>query len=155
LRHRQLVVTLALFGSIACGGSRGDAASPSPLAPAEAIKPAVEITYPQAGGDPIPPGDVLVALTVRSFDIVDQIGAKPKDGEGHLVYYLDVDDIPTEAGASALVRGAGRSNASAMTSHTWRDVGAGPRTLGVQLVNNDDTPLDPPVTDEIEIVVGS
>ena len=41
-----------------------------------------------------------------------------------------------------------------MTSHTWKDVSAGRHTLGVQLVNNDDSPLDPPATDTVEITVG-
>ena len=162
MRRRPFVAALALLASVACGGPSGDAVLPPPsasapgtqLTPEEAAKPSVEITYPQQGGDPIPPGDVLVALTVRSFDIVDQRGAKAKDGEGHLVYYLDVDEIPTQAGTSAISKGAGEAEASALTSHTWTGVAAGRHTLGVQLVNNDDTPLEPPVTDEIEIAVG-
>jgi hypothetical protein len=132
-------------------------ASPTstPLTAEAAAKPAVEITYPQEGGDTLPAGDVLVALTVRSFGIVDDSGAKPKDGEGHLVYYLDVDKIPTKPGRSAIAKGAGEAKSSTMTSHTWKDVGAGRHTLGVQLVNNDDTPLEPPATDRITVVVSA
>ena len=159
MRLGPAVAVIALLAGVACGGPGGGATLPSPsasptqLTPAEAAKPSVEITYPQEGGDPIPAGDVLVALTVRSFEIVDEKGAKPKDGKGHLVYYLDVDNVPTKAGSSALVKGDGRSKASTMTSHTWTEVEAGTHTLAVQLVENDGTPLEPAVTDEIEVVV--
>jgi hypothetical protein len=157
IRRGSLFVALALFAVACGGGTRTTTPTPAAteeLTPEEAAVPAVEITYPQEGGDPIPSGDVLVAVTVRSFGIVDRIGGKPKAGEGHLVYYLDVEDVPTKDGRSAIADGSERSAASAMTSHTWKDVGPGPHTLGVQLVNSDDTPLDPPQTDEVRIVVG-
>jgi hypothetical protein len=148
-------LVLLLAASAACGG--GSSPSPdttgTPLTQEEASRPSVEITYPEKGADPVTGGEVLVALTVRSFSIVDKIGKPAKAGEGHLVYYLDVDKIPTEAGKSALVKGAGESKASAMTSQTWKHVKTGRHTLGVQLVNNDDTPLSHPATDEIEVKV--
>jgi hypothetical protein len=155
---RSAAVTLAFIAMSCSSGGSTLTPAPSPsateLTAAEAAKPDVEITYPPQGRDPIATGDVLVALTVRSFSIVDRIGEDAKEGEGHLVYYLDVDDIPTKEGRSAVAEGPGRAAASTMTSHTWEDVSPGPHTLSVQLVNNDDTPLTPPVIDEIEVVVG-
>lgn len=152
---RALVVAVLISSSVACGTTGPPSKSPgvTPLTQEEASKPSVEITYPEKGSDPVAPGDVLVALTVRSFTVVDKIGKTAKRGEGHLVYYLDVDKIPTVTGASALTRSGIDSAASAQTSHTWKHVKAGRHTLGVQLVNNDDTPLDPPATDEIEVRV--
>lgn len=142
--------------AVACGNAPTSTSTPSPtpMSAEAASKPAVEITYPPDGGDPIPSGNVLVALTVRSFSLVDANAGDAKDGEGHVVYYLDVDPIPTGDDATDVPEGAGRAKASAMTSHTWKKVAAGRHTLGVQLVTNDDAPLDPPATDAIDIVVG-
>ena len=152
----RAVLVALLVSAVACGGGASSTPTPIQTQPSaeEASKPSVEITYPAERGDPLPSGDVLVALTVRAFGIVDEIGSKPQDGKGHVVYYLDVPEIPSRPGASALAEQTGRSAASARTSHTWTDVAPGRHSLGVQLVNNDDTPLEPPVTDEIEIVVG-
>jgi hypothetical protein len=156
MRRRALALgLLLLLPTSSCGtaGSPQPASTPTPLPVEEASRPAVEITYPPEGAEPLPAGDILVALTVRSFGIVDEIGSKTKDGVGHVVYYLDVEDIPAE-GDAATVEGSGRAKASAQTNHTWKDVAAGRHTLGVQLVNNDGTPLDRPATDTVRIVVG-
>jgi hypothetical protein len=154
--RRRSLATCVLVLAVACGngGSTPSVPTPTSLSAEAAGKPSVEITYPPDDGDPLPRGTVLVALTVRSFGLVDAMGGKPKDGEGHLVYYLDVDPIPSGADATDVPEGAGRAEASAMTSHTWEKVAAGRHTIGVQLVGNDDTPLDPPSTDTVDIVVG-
>ena len=149
---RSGVLVLVVAAACSNGGTSTSSPTSTDASAAAAGKPSVEITYPPEGGDPIPSGEVLVALTVRSFGIVDSMGAKPKAGEGHLVYYLDVDRIPT--GADATNVSDGRAEAAALTSHTWRKVAAGRHTLGVQLVNNDDSSLEPAATDTIEIVVG-
>lgn len=151
-----LALTLA-----ACSAGTGDATpaptvEPTQLSVEEASRPGVEITYPVAGADPLPAGDVLVAVTVRSFSIVDVNGSGGRGGDGRVVYYLDVDPIPTDNDATDVPNaGSGRAEVSSMTSHTWPDVSAGRHILGVQLVDDDDRPLDPPVVDSVEIVVGA
>jgi hypothetical protein len=156
MTKRAFAIAL-LLSAVACsGGTSLTGSSPRPTAlPADLTnKPSVEITYPQEGADPVQAGQVLVALTVRAFELTDAKDAKNANGEGHIVYYLDADPIPTGEDASDVPKGAARAKASAMTSHTWKDVSAGHHTLGVQLVNNDDSPLDPPATDTVDITVG-
>jgi hypothetical protein len=47
----------------------------------------------------------------------------------------------------------GTYHADATTEHTWEDVAPGTHTFAVQLVNNDHTPLVPPVVEEITVTV--
>jgi hypothetical protein len=116
------------------------------------IKPTVSINFPEKGKD-VPAGDVIVAITVTSFDVVDKLGQPPTDGEGHVHFYLDVEDLPTEPGKPAVTDDATTYHAGPTTSHTWKDVPAGKHRFAVQLVNNNHTPLEPPVTDEITVTV--
>jgi hypothetical protein len=44
-------------------------------------------------------------------------------------------------------------HAEAVTSYTWQGVRPGTHTFAVQLVNNDHTPLEPPVTDQVTVTV--
>lgn len=90
-------------------------------------------------------GDIEVEAYPTAFDVVDKLGQAPADGEGHIHFYLDVDPIPTSPGKPAVTSDAGTYHATARTTHAWRDVSKGTHSLGVQLVNNDHTPLDPPV----------
>ena len=72
-------------------------------------------------------------------------------GEGHIIYYLDVD-APTAPGSPALTA-PGTYVISAATSYQWADVPDAVHTLSVELVNNDNTPLNPPVTAKVSISV--
>jgi hypothetical protein len=150
-----LVCSVLVIG--ACSADRvrpspSPSAAPSAATTANAVlKPSVEITYPTTKSKVVAP-NVLVALTVRSFRIVDRIGRAPKKDEGHVVFYLDVNTMPTKAHRSALTED-GKSHRMAGTSYQWKRVKPGRHVLGVQLVNNDDTPLDPPATDTLAITV--
>lgn len=166
---RPIIAALLCLALSACGG--GDTPSPSPSAaaatasgpaasqPATATavegsdRPAVTFISPkhdaQIAGD-----SVTVEVEVARFEVVNKIGDKRKDGEGHLHFYLDVEDIPTAMGEEAVVEGEGRYVATAATSHTWDDLSPGAHTLGVQLVNNNHTPLQPPATAEITVTIG-
>ena len=64
-----------------------------------------------------------------------------------------MNDLPTQPGEPAVTDDRRTYHAAARTSHRWQNVRAGVHTFAVQLVNNDHTPLDPPVTDEVEIRV--
>ena len=60
--------------------------------------------------------------------------------------------MPTTAGQPA-VSPEGTYHAEATTSYTWPDVAPGEHTFGVQLVNNDHTPLEPPVVAAVTVTV--
>lgn len=97
--------------------------------------------------------NVEVEAYPASFRIVDKLGQAARDGEGHVHFYLDVDEIPTAAGKPAVTRDESTYHATADTTYVWKDVPSGKHTFGVQLVNNDHTPLEPPVTSEQEVPV--
>jgi hypothetical protein len=112
----------------------------------------VTINYPDPNGQEAG-SDILLSVTVTGFEIRELHEKTPKNGRGHLVYYLDDDKIPTAPGTDALKVGEGEAEASSATSHTWSGARPGEHKLGVQLVNNDDTPLSPPATDEIRMIL--
>jgi hypothetical protein len=133
--------------------SASPAVSPSPSASASTFSgfiPIVQITQP-LDESILPEGDVTVSVVISFFNIVDKLGKSNIQGEGHLVYYLDVEP-PTGPGQPAL-SASGTSADVAKTSYTWQNVKAGLHLLSVQLVNNDDSPLIPPVTNAEFITV--
>jgi mono/diheme cytochrome c family protein len=89
-------------------------------------------------------------VSVKNFTLKAPGGAKAA-GEGHLHYYKDVE-IPTAAGKPA-VSAPGTYKADPGTTIAWENVTAGTHTFGVQLVNNDHTPLEPPVTATVTVTV--
>ena len=121
-----------------------------PVVSVDTAMPAVTIGSPSEGAT-LSPGDSQVSISVSNFNIVDKLGQDTVAGEGHVHYYLDVDP-PTTPGQPA-VTAPGTYAATTSTSHTWEDVPAGTHTLAVQLVNNNHTPLEPAVTDEVSITV--
>src|SRR5688572_18299566 len=107
------------------------------------------ITSPSQGST-VDAGNVTVAVDVKKFDVVDKIGEEPRDGEGHVHYYIDVGEIPTVDGEPATTD-EGTYHAQATTQFTWEDVEAGEHSFAVQLVNNDHTPLSPPVIAQVTV----
>jgi hypothetical protein len=119
---------------------------PSPSATNEArsqTRITVAFTEPEDGST-VEAGDVTVSVTPENFEV-------PADGHVHL--YIDVDEIPTTAGKPAFTEDSSQYHAGPDTTYTWPDVDAGEHTFGVQLVNQDHTPLEPPVTDEVTVTV--
>ena len=145
----MLVLCAVLLGSCRGGPSQPRATDEARPARTQPGGPQVEINHPDDGSR-LRSDDVLVTLTVRSFEIAER-GSEPKDGRGHVIFYLDADP-PTDEGRSAL-----RSRASSRrvrgTSFTWKDVEPGRHRLAVQLVRSDDTPLDPPAIDRVAVRV--
>ena len=86
-------------------------------------------------------------MSVSNFNLVDKVGQANVPGEGHIIYYADVP-IPTTQGQPAFTA-PGTYTVSTNTSYLWTSLFAGVHTLGVQLVNNDNTPLSPPVTAQV------
>ena len=111
--------------------------------------PSVTIVSPAAGTTP-PAGNITVTVEVDNFSLVAPGGAAVA-GQGHLHFYLDVT-IPTALGAPA-VTAPGTYQATSAASAIWENVTAGSHTFGVQLVNNNHTPLSPPVTATVIVAV--
>lgn len=102
-------------------------------------------------GNTLPAGDITVTIQTSNFNIVDKQGQANVSHEGHVHYYLDVD-APTTPGQPAIPP-SGVWAHEATTSYTFTNVAAGDHSISVQLINNDHTPLDPPVVATINIKV--
>jgi alcohol dehydrogenase (cytochrome c) len=117
---------------------------------AERNTPQVMITNPKDGAV-LPQGDVTINVDVENFDLVERQGEQKAAGEGHLHYYMDVP-VPTIPGKPAITA-EGTYAHTASTSYVWRNVTPGMHNFSVQLVNNDHTALEMPLTDKITITV--
>ncbi len=113
--------------------------------------PNVTITMPE-NGSTVSVGNVTVEVNVTNFTVVEKLGQAAVPGEGHIHYYMDTA-IPTEQGKPAVPEN-GSYAVSTNTSYTWENVTAGMHNFSVQLVNNDHTPLDPPVTAIVYVTAG-
>jgi hypothetical protein len=88
-------------------------------------------------------GFALSTASVYGFRLNDDaIGKANKSGEGHFIFYLDVDP-PTAPGQPAF-SSSGTYQVQTY-SVAWKKLSAGQHTFSLQLVNNDNTPLNPPV----------
>lgn len=143
-----LLATVAL--ALACGGE--DESTSPPAITAEGQQFTASITSFQEG-EVVDPGDIEVSVEVGDFKIVDKLGQPAAPGEGHVHYYLDVIQVPTDPGQPAITADETEYHAEATTSYTWQGVRPGTHTFGVQLVNNDHTPLEPPVFDQVMVTV--
>jgi hypothetical protein len=117
--------------------------------------PSVTIISPTSGST-VAPGTVTVSINVANF-IIQPPGGANQAGYGHIHYYRDVT-IPTDPTKGAVTPadaiGATYQAIQTMTA-TWQNVTAGTHTFGVQLVNNDHKPFDPPITGTVTVTVGT
>ncbi len=111
--------------------------------------PGVTIVKPEDGSS-ASAGNLTVSVAVSNFNLVDKLGKTNVQGEGHLHYYLDVA-APTSAGKPAIPQEGSIWAATADTTHTFSNVSPGTHTISVELVNNDHTPLSPPVVETVTI----
>jgi hypothetical protein len=118
--------------------------------PTTALAPTMHITSP-GNGNKFGIGQVTVTVEVSNFNLVDQLGRANAAGQGHLHYFMDVD-APATIGKPA-VTAAGTYAATPAISYTWTNVGGGSHRFSVELVNNDHTPLNPPVIESISVLV--
>jgi hypothetical protein len=117
--------------------------------------PSVTIISPTSGST-VAPGTVTVSVNVANF-IIQPPGGANQAGYGHIHYYRDVT-IPTDPtkGAVTPVDAIGATYKAVQTlTATWDGVTAGTHTFGVQLVNNDHKPFDPPMTATVTVTVGT
>jgi plastocyanin len=96
-------------------------------------------------------GDVKISVKPSNFNIVNKMGQPAASGEGHIHYFMDVA-APTAPGKPA-VTANGTWVTTTDTSYTWHDVSPGMHNFSIELVNNDHTPLNPPVVDTVLINV--
>ena len=111
--------------------------------------PTLTITSP--GNNVFQIGDVAVSVNVTGFNVVDKQGQAAVPGEGHIHYFLDVA-APTTPGQPAIPP-SGVWATSAATTYTFHNVTGGQHTINVELVNNDHTPLVPPVVATVNFLV--
>ncbi len=143
MRKCTIVLLVLIFGLPLLLSCRQAA----PLAPEE---PIVVLLSP-SDGSVLTSGNVQVRIYLQNFHMVQNTGQPNKASEGHAIYYLDVN-APLKQGVPATTA-PGTFIASAETSYTWRDVPPGQHTFTVQLVNNDNTPLNSAVTVRVNVTV--
>ncbi|MDD1678160.1 MAG: hypothetical protein LUO93_03115, partial [Methanomicrobiales archaeon] len=112
--------------------------------------PAITIISP-AENALVPPGNVSVSVRVQNLTLVNKLGQANVAGEGHIHYFIDVEP-PTTAGQIAVTT-PGTYVPTTDTSYTWMNVNASRHNFSVELVNNDHTPLVPPVVKLVNITV--
>jgi hypothetical protein len=93
-------------------------------------------------------GNVTVTVSVGNITLVTP-GPDNHPGAGHLIYYRDVVP-PVVTGIPAVSR-PGTYAVSAKTSYVWEGISPGTHTFAAQLVNDDNTPLDPRVLDAVDV----
>jgi len=146
-------MTLVTPSAAPIGQSAAPTAPPAPSAAASVPGAAVSVKIVQpVDGATVPKGNLVINVEAFGITLVDKMGSPPAPGEGHFIYYTGVDFIPTKAGRPARTA-PGTFAASIQASYTWANPPAGKQALGVQLVNNDDTPLTPPVTARATVTV--
>jgi hypothetical protein len=118
--------------------------APAPAAAA----PTISIVSPSNGAS-LQSANITVTVAVNNFNVVDKQGQANVPGEGHIHFYLDVA-APTTPGQVA-IPATGTWAHVATTTYTFDNVDAGSHTIAVELVNNDHTPLVPPVVSNISV----
>ena len=171
MTRRLIVLLCCLAFAAACGSDDpGPRLTPAPLptaAPGATGLPAgdasITIISPDEGttfDGELP----KVSVRVEGFELADKMGEAAKPGEGHIIFYAwngfgtSDYEVPTALGQPANSGGTGYiAVASAETSYEWRPgfLRPGEQSLVVQLVNNDHTPLDPPVTARVSISISN
>lgn len=177
-----LSIVVGLVVLTACGGGTTPAASSPAASKPVASSPAgtsspkpssskITIQKPPLKGPPkwggiLAPLDGATVLNNNPFVLLDYgnfnivaPSATNKEGEGHIIFYLDIDPITT-AGAKANATPAGSKGKIYVGSsgtvdqqmgYQWKNIPNGNHTLGAQLVQNDDTPFNPPLFGQVKV----
>jgi len=111
--------------------------------------PSVVITAP-AEGEVLPGPDITVSVALSGFTISLPLEPKREPDKGHIAYFLDVApffDLPTPLGDDNIIH-------SGRLSETFVDVADGEHTIYVCLAYDDNTCIDPALTDSVRVSVG-
>jgi hypothetical protein len=109
-----------------------------PTETATATPTTTETTTPQAGA-----ASITVSIQSANFNIVAMEGQPAVPGEGHIHFFLDA--IPPTFPFQLSISSNGTSTPTENTSWTWMNVLPGVHLLTAELVNNDETSLNPPI----------
>ena len=112
-------------------------------------EPSIVITAP-AEGEVLAGPDITVSVTLSGFTISLPLEPKREPNKGHIVYFLDVEpffDQPTPLGDDNIIH-------SGRFSETFVGVADGEHTIYVCLVYDDNTCIDPALTDSVRVSVG-
>ena len=156
-----LALIMAICGCINYPSYEGPPGSPPISASDTVVQPTYSVISPGRGSPSVfiifPPfdggilaGNVTILVEVANFTLAPPDG-KNMPGTGHLIYYRDVVP-PAMKGIPAFTR-PGTYGVSSETTFEWDGVPPGTHTFAVQLVNNDNTPLDPTRVDAIDVTV--
>jgi len=98
--------------------------------------------------------DVTIEVVITDFTLVPPTGTDENPGEGHIIYYLDMEPaspfepaIPSDPAAIYAV--------SDQLTHTFEDVAPGPHYVVVLLVHDNDVPVFPPSIDKVSFTVAA
>ena len=154
-RRLCAVFVSALLLCAACGGDNPPAPDASPAANENETKgnPKISIVSPKEGAE-VEILNATVKVEVSGFTLTHKMGLEAESGEGHIIYYIwngfgedgTTYEVPTTPGQPANTGGTGYvAVASAEKEHGWTSfIQPGRQTFAAQLVNNDNTPLEPP-----------
>ena len=111
--------------------------------------PSIVITAP-AEGEVLSGPDISVSVALSGFTISLPLEPKREPNKGHIVYFLDAEpffDQPIPLGEDTMIH-------SGRPSETFVGVTDGEHTLYVCLAYDDNTCIDPALTDSVRIRVG-
>jgi len=112
-------------------------------------EPSIVITAP-AEGEVLSGPDITVSVALSGFTISLPLEPKREPNKGHIVYFLNVEpffDLPTRLGEDNMIH-------SGRLSETFVGVADGEHTIYVCLVYDDNTCIDPALTDSVRVSVG-
>jgi len=112
--------------------------------------PSIVITAP-AEGEVLPGPDITVSVALSGFTISLPLEPKREPDKGHIAYFLDVEpffDLPTPLGDDNIIH-------SGRLSETFVGVADGEHAIYVCLAYDDNTCIDPALTDSVQVSVGA
>lgn len=161
-----LIIIFLAFSIAICGCINYPSHERSPGGPAispsdTVIQPTYSVIYPERGSPSIfiifPPfdggilaGNVTILVEVTNFTLTPP-GGKNRPGTGHLIYYRDV--VPPVMNGIPAFTPQGTFGVTSETTFEWNGIIPGTHTFAVELVNADNTPIDPPRVDAIDVTV--
>lgn len=115
--------------------------------------PGIAIVSPTPDSMVIGP-DITVEVVVTDFTLVPPTSTDANPGEGHIIYYLDVEPVFIPGQPAIPADPEAIFAASEQTSHTFEDVDPGPHGVFVLLVLDNHVPVfPPPAIDQVSFTV--
>lgn len=113
-------------------------------------KPMLKIDEPKEGAT-ISTNMVSIKSNYTFFSVIAHIGNRNVQGQGHLIYFKDIT-APTTLGRQ-ITNQTGTTVQSANSIYNWTNLAPGRHKFSVELVNNNNTPLNPPVVATVTVTI--